>query len=237
MRSLISHARARRSACRLRGSRLVTRLRKVANSSVFFRSAPIASATPGYWILTATSRPSCRRAGVHLANRGSRQRLPVELGERTLSPSLQAPAPAPRAQLTRHRRSVIAQARQRRLIDRLKLGRNRWTGRRRTTASAQPSSTLPWSDRAAPRSASRYARGPRTHPRRSSCRATPPQRPSRGAGAQRSQRRDAPQAPTADAVTLGRRLTGRERPGSPIRHSCSLPGGRRRKRARACPSP
>jgi hypothetical protein len=44
------------------GDRLIIRCKNVASSSPFFRSARIAAATPGYWILTATSRPSHSRA-------------------------------------------------------------------------------------------------------------------------------------------------------------------------------
>ena len=45
-------------------------------------SARTAWATPGYWTLTATSRPSCRRRAVDLADRGGGDRRLVELGER-----------------------------------------------------------------------------------------------------------------------------------------------------------
>ena len=49
--------------------------RNVASNSLFFRSAWIASATPGYWIFTATARPSCSRAAwtwpIEAAARGS----------------------------------------------------------------------------------------------------------------------------------------------------------------------
>ena len=46
-----------------------------------FRSARSASSAPGYWILTATSRPSAHTALVHLADAGRGHRGVVELGE------------------------------------------------------------------------------------------------------------------------------------------------------------
>ena len=45
-------------------------------------SARTAWATPGYWTLTATSRPSCSARAVDLADRGGGDRRLVELGER-----------------------------------------------------------------------------------------------------------------------------------------------------------
>ena len=48
-------------------------------------SARTAAATPGYWTLTATSRPSCSSRAVDLADRGGRDRLLVELGSNTSS--------------------------------------------------------------------------------------------------------------------------------------------------------
>src|SRR2546423_872378 len=50
------------SAVILIGESLAPRWANDASSSVFWRSARIASATPGYCTLTTTSRPSCRRA-------------------------------------------------------------------------------------------------------------------------------------------------------------------------------
>ena len=47
----------------------------------FCMSARTAAATPGYWTLTATSRPSCSARAVDLADRGGGDRLVVELGE------------------------------------------------------------------------------------------------------------------------------------------------------------
>ena len=44
-------------------------------------SARTAAATPGYWTLTATSRPSMQPRAVHLADRGGGDRLLVELVE------------------------------------------------------------------------------------------------------------------------------------------------------------
>ena len=47
-------------------------------------SARTAAATPGYWTLTATSRPSSQPRPVYLADRGRRDRLLVELLEHLL---------------------------------------------------------------------------------------------------------------------------------------------------------
>ena len=36
---------------------------------------------PGYWILTATARPSCERRAVDLADRGGRERVLLDVVE------------------------------------------------------------------------------------------------------------------------------------------------------------
>ena len=50
----------------------------------FERSARIAESMPGYWIFTATSRPSCSDAAVHLADRRGRERLRLDPLEQLL---------------------------------------------------------------------------------------------------------------------------------------------------------
>src|SRR5438093_1136802 len=62
MRSAISSATARTSKLRNWGTTPLAILTNVKSSSVLARSSRMASATPGYCTLTATSVPSCRRA-------------------------------------------------------------------------------------------------------------------------------------------------------------------------------
>ena len=62
IRSVISSTMAIGSAVIRIGESFAPKLANEASSSVFWRSARIASPTPGYWTLTTTSRPSGRWA-------------------------------------------------------------------------------------------------------------------------------------------------------------------------------
>jgi hypothetical protein len=70
-----SRAMLRGSRRILRRETLIIRCRKVASSSALARSARMASATPGDWILTATSRP-----GLHQRTLRVPEQLRVALG-------------------------------------------------------------------------------------------------------------------------------------------------------------
>ena len=61
----------------------------------FRMSDSSASATPGYWILTATSRPSMQLRAVDLADRGGGERLGLELGEVLVDRLARTPPRAP----------------------------------------------------------------------------------------------------------------------------------------------
>ena len=74
----------------------------------WLRSAISAVAAPGYWILTATSRPSRQVAAVHLADAGRRGRLVVERWN--------ALAPRPAELLGEHRVHGAHRHRRRRLL-------------------------------------------------------------------------------------------------------------------------
>ena len=140
--------------------------------------------------------------GVDLTDRGCRQRLPVELGERALSPLMKLALKNGARKLGRHRRRLIAQPRQRRLIDRQELRRHRGTG-------GDEREHLPGLHQRALGAAEQLGvalRGADVELGAVRARQLAPQSDhdclARGTSAQRRQRSGTPQPPTGDAITL-----------------------------------
>ena len=128
-RAPISRAAPRRSKLDFLGDRPKINPRKAASSSLFFRSAPIASRRPRVLDLDGDRAAVVQPGGVDLTDRGGGQRLPVELGEHALGPPAELALEHHARELARHRRRVVAQSRERCLVDRLELRRYRGGGR------------------------------------------------------------------------------------------------------------
>ena len=135
----------------------------------FLRSARTASATPGYWTLTATSRPSCERRAVDLPDRRGRDRLGVELREQLVERLVEL-ALDHLAHLLEGDRAAPSRGAPRACAETPR-GTPPAPGRRRgTTSPGRASSRRPSSSRARRRSARRSRpdgeRAPRRWPRR-----------------------------------------------------------------------
>ncbi len=89
----------------------------------FCMSAAIASATPGYWILTATAAPVGQHRAVHLADRGGRRGLVLEVLEQLLAGLVPLLVEHLAHLLPRHRRRLGAQLGELLLVELAVLGR------------------------------------------------------------------------------------------------------------------
>ncbi len=86
-----------------------SRLTSGSSSVALRRSVSTASATPGYWIFTATSSPSTRGGAVNLADRGRGERLLVEVAEHPAQRAAELLAHHLLEVGEAHRRDVVAE--------------------------------------------------------------------------------------------------------------------------------
>ncbi len=128
---------------------------------------------PGVLNLDRDRATVMQASGMHLANRGRREWLPLELGKRALGSAAKLALKHHARKFRCHRWCVTTQACKRPLVDPSGTPRARQDWPTRTRATAPPSSRRPWSARAVRRSARPCERETRSYPRPSPCSEVP----------------------------------------------------------------